>query len=63
VKGTLAFSWGPPTRPYVYNGNAKRVVVGPLALTYVPDVEIEDLMRAYVDLAALNQKQSEEENG
>lgn len=50
MKGTLALSWGPPCRPYVYrNGHCWRIVAGPVALTYVPDVEIEDLMRVYVD--------------
>jgi hypothetical protein len=51
VRGTLALSWGPSGGVYVNRGYCKRVCLGPVALTYIPDTEIEDLMRAYVEAA------------
>lgn len=48
VKGTLALSWGPYGGFYLHR---HRVCLGWVALTLVPNVEVEDLMRAYIDAA------------
>lgn len=49
MSGTLAISWGAWCRPYIFReGYCRRIVIGPLALTHIPNVEIEDLMEAYV---------------
>lgn len=45
MRGTLALSWGTYGGFYV---NRQRVCLGWVALTYLPDVEVDALMRAYV---------------
>ncbi|UUY01943.1 hypothetical protein LRS13_14575 [Svornostia abyssi] len=45
-RGTLALSWGPSGGFYLH---PRRVCLGRLAITLIPDVEVEDMMRAYVD--------------
>lgn len=45
MTGTIALSWGPWGGFYVH---PRRVCLGWVALTYVPDVEVDDLMAAYV---------------
>lgn len=47
-RGTLALSWGPSGGFYVSLGYCKRLCLGRVALTYVPNVEVDDLMYAYV---------------
>ena len=49
MSGTLALSWGPSGGFYVSLGYCKRVCLGRVALTHLPDVEIEELMRSYVN--------------
>jgi len=44
----LAVSWGASGGVYVSNRYCKRICLGPLALTFIPDVEIDDLMESYV---------------
>lgn len=48
-KGTLALSWGAYGGFYLCR---HRICFGWVALTLVPDVEIEDLMRAYLESSA-----------
>jgi hypothetical protein len=45
VKGTLALSWGEYGGFYLH---PRRICLGHVALTYLPKVEIEDLMEAYL---------------
>lgn len=45
-KGTLALSWGPYGGFYLHR---RRVCLGWVALTYCPRVEIEDLVRGYLE--------------
>lgn len=45
-EGTLAVSWGKPGGWYIARG---RICLGRLALTYVPRVEIDKMMRAYAN--------------
>lgn len=47
-RGTLSLSWGAYGGFYVHLGFASRICLGWVALTYFP-IEIEDLMRAYVE--------------
>lgn len=49
-RGTLSISWGPSGGWYVHH---HRICLGRLALTFVPGVEIDDLMEAYVEAAGL----------
>lgn len=46
MRGTLAISWGPWGGVYLHR---RRICLGWLAITFVPSVEIDDLMEAYVD--------------
>lgn len=46
MKGTLALSWGAYGGFYVHR---HRLCLGWVALTYVPGVEVEEMMRAYLD--------------
>lgn len=47
--GTLALSWGKPGGFYVYRApGTRRLCLGRVALTWM-NVEIEDLMRAYIE--------------
>ncbi len=49
-RGTVALSWGKWGGFYRFHGQAtKRICVGFVALTFVADVEIDDLMEAYAD--------------
>jgi hypothetical protein len=48
TRWTLSLSWGPSGGFYLHR---HRVCLGRLALTFVPDVEIDDLMEAYVERA------------
>lgn len=45
TRWTLALSWGPSGGIYLH---PRRVCLGPVAVTFVPRVEIDDLMEAYV---------------
>lgn len=55
MSGTLALSWGPSGGFYVH---PHRICIGRVALTYVPDAEIDDLMLAYVERAEASTTQS-----
>lgn len=46
MSGTLALSWGAYGGFYLH---PRRICLGWVALTLIPRVEIEDLMRAYVE--------------
>lgn len=50
MKGTLALSWGANGGFYLH---PRRVCLGRVALTLIPDVEIEDMMRAWCDVPEL----------
>ena len=52
---TVALSVGPWGGFYVYTGYLKRICLGWLALTFVPDVELDDLMEAYIEKWQPNQ--------
>jgi hypothetical protein len=53
MKGTLALSWGAYGGWYACR---HRICLGWVALTLVPDVEIEDMMRAYIGARALKRR-------
>lgn len=55
---TLALSWGPSGGVYVH---PRRVCLGRLAVTFVPRVEIDDLMEAYVEAGPWTGRLTEEE--
>jgi hypothetical protein len=55
VKGTLALSWGEYGGFYLH---PRRICLGRVALTYLPKVEIEDLMDTYIAAAALPSEQT-----
>lgn len=46
MAGTLALSWGEYGGFYLH---PRRVYLGRVALTLIPKVEIEDMMRAYIE--------------
>jgi len=46
VRGTLALSWGACGGFYVHR---HRVCVGWVAITFVPGVEVDEMMRGYLD--------------
>lgn len=46
MSGTLALSWGPSGGLYVHR---HRACLGRVALTYVPHLEIDELMRSHAD--------------
>ena len=49
MKGTLALSWGPYGGFYVERDQTcRRLCLGWLAITYVPSVEVDALLRAYL---------------
>jgi hypothetical protein len=46
---TLALSWGPTGGVYAHMGYCKRLCLGRLALTFCPNVEVDDMMETYVE--------------
>ncbi len=46
MKGTLALSWGAYGGFYLHS---HRICLGWVALTLIPDVEVESLMEAYIE--------------
>ncbi len=47
---TVAVSYGPFGGFYYHRGNARRLCLGRLAITFIGWLEIDDLMDAYGDL-------------
>jgi hypothetical protein len=46
MKGTVSLSWGPSVGAYAHR---HRLSLGPVALTRLPGVEIDDLIRGFLE--------------